>query len=366
MIDAILALNAGSSSLKVSVFTAERAPRLLARGQIDGIGARPRFLWEGSAARELAADLTAAGAVREFLMWLTQRDESWRVRAVGHRIVHGGEKFVAPTVLTPAILQELDELIPLARLHQPVNLSAVRAAMEFSPEALQVGCFDTAFHADKDPIFQRFPLPRAWFDQGVRRYGFHGLSYEWIARVLATDHPQMAAGKTVAAHLGNGSSLCAMQAGRSVDTTMGMTALDGLPMGTRCGSMDPGVLLYMLREQGYSADRVEGILTRESGLLGLSGISQDVRALLASDRPEAKFALEYFAVAAAQNIARMAVSLGGMETLVFTGGIGEHAGPVRERILGRLEFLRPFSVLVISANEEQMIAEHCASKLAGP
>ena len=226
---------------------------------------------------------------------------------------------------------------------------------------MQIGCFDTAFHKNHAPVFRHYALPKYLRDQGIRRYGFHGLSYEWVAHELAKEHPQIAQGRVVAAHLGNGASLCAMRAGESVDTTMGMTTLDGLPMGTRCGSIDPGVVLYMLRVLNLEPERVEQILTCDSGLVGLSGISHDVQDLLASESEEAEFALQFFCTMAAQHIARMAVSLGGFDALVFTGGIGEHVESVRTQIKEMLSFLMPFEVLVISANEERMIAEHCWS-----
>jgi acetate kinase len=257
----------------------------------------------------------------------------------------------------------LEALIPLAPLHQPHSLAAIRTLTELNPELPQIGCFDTAFHSHQDQLFQHYALPKYWRDRGVRRYGFHGLSYEWIARVLESLHPEVARGRVVAAHLGNGASLCAMRAGKSVDTTMGMTALDGLPMGTRCGNIDPGVVLYMLRAFDLDADRVERILSYDSGLAGLSGISHDMRILLASDKPEAAFAIRFFAMMTAQHVARMATSLGGIDALVFTGGIGEQAAPVRTLILDHLRFLEPFTVLVIAANEERMIAEHCLSIL---
>lgn len=361
--DVILVLNAGSSSLKACVVEASADLPTLATGQIASIGAGSEFIWNEQAVADAQPAPTHADASRQLFAWIDRQAANWRFRAAGHRIVHGGERYAAPTLLTPQALQNLEALQPLARLHQPNCLAAVHALAERHPALTQIGCFDTSFHHNQSPVFRAYAIPRRLRDQGIQRYGFHGLSYEWIARVLAEEHPELAQGRVVAAHLGNGSSLCALRAGNSVDTTMGMTALDGLPMGTRCGSIDPGVVLYMLRELELDADRVEQILSHESGLLGLSGVSHDVRDLLASGTDEAEFALDYFCTMTAQHVARMAVALGGLDAVAFTGGIGEHAEPVRARIVEKLGFLVPFEVLVIPANEEQMIAEHCWSYL---
>ncbi len=358
MTDAILVLNVGSSSIKASVFAATDDLPLLAQGGVSGIGGSPELRWDGAVPRQLPMDCSQERALREVVQWVNSSGGHWRLRAVGHRIVHGSERFVAPVVLTKQVCEELATLVPLAPLHQANNLSAVRVVAELDPDLLQIGCFDTAFHADHDLLFRYYALPKYLRECGIRRYGFHGLSYEWIARVLQTQYPEVSGGRVVAAHLGNGASLCAMRACKSVDTTMGMSTLDGLPMGTRCGSIDPGAILYMLRELGFDVDRIERILSRESGLAGLSGISHDVRELLASDRQEAGFALRFYALMTAQHVARMAVSLGGIDALVFTGGIGEHAVPVRQMILKQLSCLLPFEVLVIAANEARMIAEH--------
>ena len=365
MTDAIFVLNAGSSSLKFRVFGAGDRLPLLANGRITGIGSSPQFSVDGKIYKQFPADLNQAGALQEIIDWLKHTGKEWNIVAMGHRIVHGGEDFVMPVILTSNVLDKLAELIPLAPLHQPHALSAVKILKALYPEPVQIGCFDTSFHAGHTPLFRHYALPRHLRDRGVRRYGFHGLSYEWTAHVLAGKYPELAKGLVVAAHLGNGASLCAMRAGKSIDTTMGMTALDGLPMGTRCGSIDPGVLLYMMRELDMSADKIDTMLSYESGLKGLSGISGDMRELLASTNEESRFAVEFFTMMTAQHVGRMAVALGGMDALVFTGGIGEHEESVREAIISHLDFLRPFEVLVVEADEERMIAGHCLKLIQG-
>lgn len=362
--NAILVLNAGSSSLKFRVFKAESRLPLLADGRVTGIGTQPEFAVDGKVIRTFPGSLDQAAALREILRWLEHNDQAWNIKAIGHRIVHGGEYFTAPVVLTDEVLEQLATLIALVPLHQPHALSAVKTLAALYPQPVQIGCFDTAFHAGQAPVFRHYALPRQLREQGVRRYGFHGLSYEWIAHVLQTHHPALAKGRVVAAHLGNGASLCAMQAGKSVDTTMGMTALDGLPMGTRCGSLDPGAPLYMMRQLGMSADEIDHVLSYDSGLKGLSGISGDMRELAASDSAETRFAIDFFTLMTAQHVARMAVALNGMDALVFTGGIGEHQSGIRESILRHLGFLQPFTVLVVEADEERMIASHCLRLLA--
>ncbi|HMP06128.1 MAG TPA: acetate/propionate family kinase [Lacipirellulaceae bacterium] len=357
--DALVVLNVGSSSVKAQVFEAADSLESRAQGSIAGLGARPRLAWGENATERLEDDVNQADAVRKLMQLACERHQGWVVRAVGHRIVHGGETYRAPVVLTAKVRADLEALNALAPLHQAGSLAAAQVVAAMHPGVLQIGCFDSAFHASCDRLFQVYALPKHLRDQGIRRYGFHGLSYEWIARVLQVDRPELAEGRVVVAHLGNGASLCAMRGGRSVDTTMGMTTLDGLPMGTRCGSIDPGIVLYMLRQLGLSADEIERILCNESGLAGLSGISHDVRDLLASASPEAAFAIRFYALMAAQGVARMATSLGGLDAVVFTGGVGEHAAAVRQMILEYLDWMKPFEVLVVAANEEQMIAEHC-------
>ena len=366
MSDAVLVLNAGSSSIKFSLFAVHERPErwdLLCHGAIDGVGLRAHFTAKDHAGAALTTDPLDEGATHEdalggLLRWLERRFGEYRLAGAGHRVVHGGLAYLAPVRVDATVVAELRRLVPLAPLHQPHHLAAIEALSKLHPALPQIACFDTAFHARHDPLFALYALPREFADKGVRRYGFHGLSYEWIARVLRRQHPQLAAGRVIAGHLGNGASLCAMRGGKSVDTTMGMTALDGLPMGTRSGALDPGAVIYMVRDLGMPPDEVEHALYEKSGLKGLSGATNDVRALLASDDPRAKFALDYFALKVAQYIAMMAVSIGGIDAVVFTGGIGENAAPVRDTVMGRLAFLGAPQVLVIPADEERMIAMH--------
>jgi acetate kinase len=298
--------------------------------------------------------------------------------AVGHRVVHGGQRFSGPVRLTPAVVDELDKLTPLAPLHQPHNLKSIRLFDQMQPDVPQVACFDTAFHRTQPEVAQAFALPAAITDLGVRRYGFHGLSYEYIASVLPHVAPGAAAGRTVVAHLGNGASMCGLVAGASVASTMGFTALDGLPMGTRCGNLDPGVVLYLMEELGMDARAVEVLLYRESGLLGVSGVSADMRTLLESDDPRARFAIDLFVYRISHELGSLAAAMEGIDALVFTGGIGEHAAAVREAVVRRAKWLGAeldvaanlkggplvttassrIPVWVIPTNEELMIARH--------
>ena len=356
---AILVVNVGSSSIKASVFEAAESLSAIAHGQIAGIGGDTTLEWNGDVITEVPAALGHASAMKELITRIAPDLNCFSIHVVGHRIVHGGEHFTSPVLITPAVLEELEALIPLAPQHQSVSLEVVREIAEHQPGWKQIACFDTAFHAHHAAVYRSFALPEYLRSQGVRRYGFHGLSYEWIARVLATEHPSLASGRVVAAHLGNGASLCALRNAKSIDTTMGMTVLDGLPMGTRCGAIDPGVILYLFRHLQLDIDRIEHILLSESGLLGLSGISHDMRDLLASDSEDAALAVDYFCAMTAQHVARMVTALGGIDALVFTGGIGEHAEPVRDQIVASLDFLAPFQTFVIPANEERVIAEHC-------
>jgi acetate kinase len=298
--------------------------------------------------------------------------------AVGHRVAHGGPHYAAPVVVNDAVLAALDRLVPLAPLHQPHNLAPIRAIQSGFPGVLQVACFDTAFHRGHADVADRYALPEALYQEGVRRYGFHGLSYESIAQTLGRVAPAVARGAVVVAHLGSGASMCAMRDGRSVDSTMGFTALDGLPMGTRCGQLDPGVVLYLLRAKHYDVDGVERLLYQEAGLRGLSGISNDVRDLLASPDPRARLALDYFVYRVGREIGALAASMGGIDALVLTGGIGENSPEMRARICATAAWLglaldetanraggpristsgsRP-SAWVIPTDEERMIAEH--------
>ncbi len=369
MIDTVLVLNAGSSSLKFQVFRVGDLD-VLARGKAVRLG-EPEPAMDASLAggtRERIALPPACDhdtALAAVLAFVDRHDDAWRMKAIVHRIVHGGERFVDPVVVTPEVFAALEGLSPLAPLHQPHNLAAVTAARRLMGDVPNIACFDTAFHARHDALTHNFALDQELRDKGIRRYGFHGLSYQWLEMVLAEQHPRLHAGRVVAAHLGNGASLCAILGGRSIDTTMGMTALDGLPMGTRCGALDAGAVLYMFQSLGMNAQEVSDALYERSGLLGLSGLSNDVETLLKSDDPRARFALDYFALKVAQFAASMAAAIGGIDALVFTGGIGEHAAPVRDAIVERLRFLGAFEVIVIKANEECVMALQARACLAG-
>ena len=334
---AILVLNAGSSSLKFARFRAAPGAALAAsaEGEIE-IAAPGR---SDSAVRP-GADVAAVGdparnhgeALERVLARLEADVGDAPLGAVGHRVVHGGDRFAAPVRIDGAVLRALEALIPLAPLHQPHGVAAIRAVTAIRPRLPQIACFDTAFHASIPRHARRFALPRELFDAGVRRYGFHGLSYEWAAERLAALDPGAARGRAVVAHLGNGASLCALRGGRSIATTMGMTALDGLVMGTRCGTLDPGVVLHLLRRHDGDVDAVEDLLYRRSGLLGVSGLTSDMRTLLASDDPNAAEAVDLFVDRIARELGALAAVLGGLDALVFTGGIGEHATAIRARV----------------------------------
>lgn len=359
MIDTLLVLNTGSSSLKFQIF-AEQDLNVLMSGKVIGIGDTPEMRAKLPNGEETRSTLPASTdhnlALRAVTELIGGHDHGWRTTAVAHRVVHGGQTFREPVIVTPDVMRRLEALIPLAPLHQPHNLAGITASARIASGAPDIACFDTAFHAGHDELTSSFALPQEMRDKGMRRYGFHGLSYDWISQVLSKDYPDLHAGRVIVGHLGNGASLCALKNGVSVDTTMSMTALDGIPMGTRSGSIDPGAVLYMIHDLELGVEAVQDILYECSGLKGLSGISNDVEALLQSDDPKAAFALEYFARKTAQHIAMMAVSLGGIDALVFTGGIGEHAAPVREAILRRLRFLGDFKTLVIPTNEERLMA----------
>ena len=342
----IIAINAGSSSVKFALFEAAGEPRRLLSGQVEGIGGKdtaPRFTAKGSDGTAFSPEpLVAAAtshddALRFILQWV-EREGGSGIAAAGHRVVHGGERFARPALIDAAVLAALEELVPLAPLHQPHNLAAIRAIAALRPELPQVACFDTAYHRNQPPLAQLFALPRALTDSGVKRYGFHGLSYEYIAGVLPHYLGAAAAGRVIVAHLGNGASLCAIRNGVSVASSMGFSTLDGLVMGTRCGNLDPGVLLYLLG-QGYDSKRLERLLYNESGLLGVSGLSSDMRVLLASNEAAAKEAVDLFAYCAAREIGSMAAAAGGIDALVFTGGIGEHAKEVRRMVCERCAWL---------------------------
>jgi acetate kinase len=335
MTGAILVLNAGSSSIKFSVFTADLTPG--PHGQVEGIGTNAKLIVGGKPAGEPAKAADHAGAIRLIHDWLTAHHAAEHdVGAVGHRVVHGGMDFAAPVRIDADVIRKLEQLVPLAPLHQPHALAAIRAMSATAPALPQYACFDTAFHRKQPPLAQLFALPRRLTEDGVRRYGFHGISYEYIASVLP---PELAGGRVVVAHLGNGASMCAMHAGKSIATTMSFTALDGVPMGTRSGAIDPGVLLYLLQQKGMTPAELEDLLYHRSGLLGVSGISSDVRTLVASDKAEAKEALDLFAYRTARELGSLAAALGGLDGLVFTAGIGEHAETVRAAVLRQSAWL---------------------------
>ncbi|QWT16583.1 acetate/propionate family kinase [Sphingobium xenophagum] len=390
---AVVSLNAGSSSIKFALFTLDGAgePGRSAAGKIEKIGIEPTLVATSADGAVLiertwrdGAGLTHADLLKDLFAWAVDHLEGREVIAIGHRVVHGGSRFAEPRRVDDGLLAALEQLCPLAPLHQPHNLAAIRAVSALSPELPQVACFDTAFHHDKPAVASRLALPRLLHDQGVRRYGFHGLSYEYIAAELQRIDPGLAAGRVIAAHLGNGASLCAMKAGKSIDTTMGFTALDGLMMGTRCGSLDPGVVLYLQAQMGMDVGQVEELLYSRSGLLGVSGVSSDMRLLSASASPEAAEAIELFAWRAAREFGAMASSLGGVDAIVFTAGIGENAALVRRDICARLEWIgvelddaanarslqridakgSRVAVLVIPTDEERMIAKHSISLIA--
>jgi acetate kinase len=391
----ILAINSGSSSVKFASFDIAPAvpPQRILHGEVEGLGTLPRLLaWEHEGApleeRRLAAAPGGPGhhdaALGAILTWLDDHPSQSRPLAAVHRVVHGGEAFIAPTLVTPEVLSQLARLEPLAPLHQPHNLSAIRAIAALEPGMPQIACFDTAFHAGQDWVMQAYALPQRITRAGVKRYGFHGLSYEYIASVLPAHLGPEADGRVVVAHLGNGASMCAMQSRRSVATSMGFTALDGLMMGTRSGQLDPGVVLYLMAEQGMSVQQVESLLYKESGLLGVSGLSADMRTLEASTHPDAQAAIDLFVNRITRELGALAATLGGLDALVFTGGIGEHSASVRERVCHAAAWLgveldQPAnmagrdcittsasrtSAWVFPTNEERMLVTHAQALLS--
>ncbi|MDF0493280.1 acetate/propionate family kinase [Bradyrhizobium yuanmingense] len=388
MSDTVLVLNAGSSSIKFGLFDVAAAePALLCKGLLDEHEAKPRLVVKGPAGEDLfetskqAPQAAGDHLFADVLAFIEDRFGGRSLRAVGHRIVHGGADYSGPVVLMDDIIAKLEALTPLAPLHQPRCLAPVRTLAAIRPELTQIACFDTAFHHGLAPPASRFAIPRRFEARGVRRYGFHGLSFEYVAGRLAEIAPELVAKRTVIAHLGNGASLCALRDSRSIDTTMGLTPLDGLVMGTRCGAIDPGVLLYLQQHENMSAREVQHLLYHESGLLGVSGISADMRTLLASSEAAAREAVDLFTFRAAQQVAMMAATLGGLDCLIFTGGIGEHAREIRGAIGQRLAWMgvridaasndaareringndSTVAVFVIPTNEEMMIARHCAA-----
>lgn len=393
MSDAIVVLNAGSSSLKFSLFAGREELPFVAGGQVSGLyTAAPRFVAKDATGQQVDekrwdadAKLDHHGAIAHIVEWMrSTHGHEHRLSAVGHRVVHGGMDFAAPVRLDSDVVARLEKLVPLAPLHQPHNLAPIRALLQRAPDLPQVACFDTAAHRSNPPLAQMFALPKALSDAGVRRYGFHGLSYEYIASVLPKFDARAANGKTVVLHLGNGASMCALQAGRSVASTMGFTAVDGLPMGTRCGALDPGVILYLMDEHGMDARAVEKLIYSQSGLLGVSGMSSDMRELLVSDQPQAKVAVDLFLYRIGRELGSLAAALGGLDAIVFTAGIGEHAAEVRERVCQQAAWLgveldpaantnrgpcistpgSRVSAWVIPTNEELMIARHTRDLLA--
>ena len=392
--DAILVLNAGSSSIKFSLFAEDggNALQVLSQGQAEGLYTRPQFIAKDGQGRVQSERrwpegerLGHQGAMAQLFDWLGSPQGPGRtVAAVGHRVVHGGTEFAAPVRVDAGVAERLQRYVPLAPLHQPHNLAPIRELLARAPQLPQVACFDTAMHRTNPALAQMFALPQELSDAGVRRYGFHGLSYEYIASVLPGIDPAAAAGRTVVLHLGNGASMCALQGGRSIASTMGFTAVDGLPMGTRCGAIDPGVLIYLMDERGMDARALEKLLYHQSGLLGVSGVSSDMRELLASTEPRAALAIDLFVYRIGRELGSLAAALGGLDAIVFTAGIGERAAPVRDKVCRAAAWLgveldaaanaahapcistaaSRTRAWVIPTNEELMIARHTRELLA--
>jgi len=386
----ILVLNAGSSSIKFQLFDAGGAEGVDRRikGAIEGIGTKPHLAAEDKDGKRLvdktwgSAELgDAAAALDQVLDWLTQEMQGEMPAAIGHRVVHGGTRFTRPILVDETVIDGIEALVPLAPLHQPGNLAPIQVLRGRFPALPQVACFDTAFHRGHPPVADHFAIPEALYEEGVRRYGFHGISYEYIASVLT---PALAAGRVIVAHLGNGASMCALKAGRSIDSTMAFTALDGIPMGTRAGQLDPGVLLYLVKK-GWDGDRLERFLYHECGLKGLSGVSNDMRDLLATDTPPARLAVDYFVYRIIREAGALAAVLGGLDGVIFTAGIGERSAEIRARVSAGLAWLgldldeaansrngpeitRPGSRVqawAIPTDEERMIALHTRKLLDG-
>ncbi len=386
MADAIAVLNAGSSSVKFSLFVeAAGGLDLRIRGQIEGLFTAPHFVSKDAAGRVLAERrwgdgerLGHDGALDVLIEHFREQGGALRLAGVGHRVVHGGMRYALPVRVDARILDELEQFVPLAPLHQPHNLAPIRRLLERTPDLPQVACFDTAFHRSNADLVQMFGLPYAMFEQGVRRYGFHGLSYEYIASVLPQFSPRAAQGRTIVLHLGNGASMCAMQAGRSVASTMGFTAVEGLMMGTRTGSLDPGVVLYLMDQQGMDARAIEKLLYSQSGLLGVSGVSSDMRTLLGSSEPRAQLAIDLYCYRIRRELGSLAAALGGVDALVFTAGVGENSAAIRARVLADAAWLgvevdaaandaggprlttaaSRVEAFAVPTNEELMIATH--------
>lgn len=384
---ALLAVNAGSSSLKFSMHADDKALTLIGKGEVSGLGSEPRLRTcvadKPAAERPLSDVANATDALQVMLDWLAVQFPHIHFSAIGHRVVHGGSRFCAPIVIDDDNLHELEALDPLAPQHQPFNLEALRILRKRFPQALPVACFDTAFHAHWDEAAKRIPLPRRFHDAGIRRYGFHGLSYEFLSERVCTLAP--ASRRVVFAHLGSGASVCATLDGRSVESSMGFSTLDGLPMATRSGTLDPSIIFHLHRQYAMNFEDIEHALYYESGLKGVSGISADMRDLLASDRLEARQAIDLFVHRCVQAIGALIAILGGIDALVFSGGIGAHAAPVRAAICSHLGFagihldvganaigsecisvpMSKAQVFALATDEERVIARHCQSILAG-
>lgn len=400
----ILTLNAGSSSIKFAVYGVAgdaAEPELLAKGQVEGIGTRPHFIARSAADSGPGQILSEswwetitdgeghARAFQQIWSWLDDFADGGRIMAIGHRVAHGGEDYSRPVRITPDILKVLTGLIPLVPLHQPNNLAAIRAVAKDHPDLPQVACFDTGFHRGRPKVTEQFGLPRALLERGVRRYGFHGLSYEYIVEKLRELAPDVAGGRVIVAHLGSGCSMTAIRDGRSVDTTMSFSALDGVPMGTRPGLLDPGVILFLMREDGLGVEALEQLLYKQSGLLGLSGVSNDLRALHESDDPRAAEAIDFFVYRIGQTLGALVSAIGGLDALVFTAGVGENDADIRERVCKDAAWLgveidadanaagqvghgrrisaqgrRP-EVWLIPTDEERMIARHTLRVVRG-
>lgn len=378
----VLTLNAGSSSLKFGLFAPEEGLAELATGLIENIGNAPRVKASFGAGEKLVRDLPAEAAADHgtaldtALEMIAEPFPEARVAGVGHRVVHGGPNYTKPIPVDAAVIAELRRLEPFAPLHQPHNLAGIEAASKKFPDAVQVACFDTSFHRTHPKVNDLFALPREYYEKGVRRYGFHGLSYDYISGELKRIAPLHHSGRVIVAHLGNGASMCGMLGGRSVASTMGFTALDGLPMGTRTGQIDPGVIFFLLQQEGMSVDEVVGLFYSKSGLLGLSGLSNDMRTLEASGAPEANEAIDYFVFRIRREVGGLAAALGGLDALVFCGGIGENSRVIRERVCDGMAWIgieldrdrnaanapvisSEFSrvrIMVIPTNEELVIA----------
>ncbi len=392
MADYVLVLNAGSSSLKFCVYQPhdKKELRLISRGQIDGIGTMPRLKAQDATGSQIANQEIESTiddgyqAIAYLASWLRSQFPDANVLGVGHRVVHGGTNYFKPILVTNTVIADLKKLIPLAPLHQPYNLAAIEAVAKRMPDVPQIACFDTAFHRTHEEVADLVPLPLEIRQQGVQRYGFHGLSYEYISSILPTVAPQIANGKIIVAHLGSGASLCAMKNGKGVDSTLGFTALDGLCMGTRPGALDPGVVLYLFQILGLTAKEVENLLYKKSGLLGISGISNDMRILLESNEPGARLSIDYFIYRIAKEIGALTAVLGGLDALVFTAGVGENSSLIRQKICKACEWLgvqldqaandkkelcittkqSKISAWVVPTDEELMIAKHMSSLIS--